>query len=80
MLLALLLTGRDGTTLVLSGLPVRSCEPALVPCGKVSLISFLMLLPIMYNNEYAAVHQQKWSDSFVNMFLLLVQEDVYGHR
>lgn len=67
-----------------TGLVWGSCEIpwacTLVPCGKVNLICFLMLLSIMYNNEYAAVHQQKWSVSFVNMFHLLVQEDVCGHR
>lgn len=39
-----------------------------------------MPLSIMYNNEYAAVHQQKWFDSFVNMIHLLVQEDVCARR
>lgn len=64
VLLALLLTGRDGTTLVLSVHPLGSCGPALVPCGKVNLICFLIQLPVMYNNEYAAVHPQKWSDNY----------------
>lgn len=39
---------------------------------KVNLICFLMLLPIMYDDEYAAVLQQKWSD--------MMQEDVCEHR
>lgn len=39
-----------------------------------------MLLLIMYDDEYAAVLQQKWSDNFINMFHLLMQEDVCEHR